>query len=168
MSDLGRELANLRRAAGLTQRQASLLLSYSKGYISQVETGHRRPSAWLERALRRLYRNKAIPSPTLGCEIARVTISHYEGTEFCPFCPDGDRLPERCPATCDPFKGRFCRLAQSCPCAQQANEERLEAFVKWKERRLRKRYTQRLDKVVHFVLQSGYEEESANELSAKW
>jgi len=89
--------------------------------------------------MRRLYleeREELAQIP--GCEIVKIIEDTYEGSMFCPFCPDGKELPLGCSGDCDPFESKFCDLAHRCPCAHLADARRLAAFEEWKRRRERK------------------------------
>ena len=58
-------LQDLRNEKGLTQEQASKILTITKEYLSMLETGDRNPSDSLKEKMSKLY----------GCEIADIFLA---------------------------------------------------------------------------------------------
>jgi hypothetical protein len=51
---------------------------------------------------------------------------------FCAYCPDGDLIPDDCPANCrPPFASPNCQALLTCPCMQEPTEHRRAAFDAW-------------------------------------
>jgi hypothetical protein len=60
-----------------------------------------------------------------------IMLNGIQGSMFCAWCPEAERIPLLCPETCAGDRKFTCHSLGICPCSILCTRKRLRAFMRW-------------------------------------